>query len=432
MPATVEQLSTLERRIVISIPDAERQSKFEEKLREVAKNVQIKGFRKGKVPERLIKQRYGKSIEQEVTSELVEDSLRKTLEEHQLNPVSQPEFEPIQMEAGKSLEYAVKFEVYPEITLAEMNGVTVEKPVVTITEQDLDNVVAKLQKQHVDWEVVERAAQEDDQVIIDFQGFQEGKPIKGAVATEFPLRLGSGFLIDGFEAGLVGMAAGEEKELNLLFPENYSAKDLAGKPVTFTVKVRTVMEAKLPEINDEFAKKFDLEDLPALRTEIRKNLENETKKMVYRQLREQVFDRLLELNQLELPKTLVNQEIKQLQQHRHAHTHEHEDTQSAEPEVSEEQVKEAEKRVKLGLLVAELIKQYQLEPDMNKVQKHIHSIAAAYTQSNAMMQALLQNEKWLKEIEAAVLEEQVVEKLLESIQVNEKPISYNELLNNQQ
>jgi trigger factor len=327
------------------------------------------------------------------------------------------------------LEYIATFEVLPEIENFRFDLTALEKQVATITDEDTQRVIDHLRSQHTSWKKVDRAAEDKDQVVIDFRGSIDGIVFAGGEAHDYPLVLGSKAMIPGFEEGVLGMKVGEEKVIKVTFPESYFSAEVAGKVAEFAIKVISISQPELPEINENFVKKLGIksgkpEDLYA---EIRKNLERELERVISSKLKAQIFDKMLEQNALEIPKALIEREASRI----HDEVHPHHGHQHSHTEAEMAQFNDAAKRnVALGLLVAEIIKQNKLSADQSRVQAHLTKLAAAYENPAEVMDWYGKNKKAFAEVEMQILEEQVVEALLKDVTVTEKMLSYNELISN--
>ncbi len=435
MQVSVEAPSKLERRMTVIVPVQTIEEAYDKRIIKLSKTAKVNGFRKGKIPLDFIKQRYGDSARQEALSEVIQSSLYAAMDQEKLSPVGVPTVEPKNVVAGQPLEYVAVFEVLPEVESVRFDLTTLEKHVSTITDTDIDNVLKHLRQQQGTWIKVDRAAQESDQVIIDFKGSIDGKVFSGGDAHDYPIVIGSKAMIPGFEEGLIGLASGQEKVIHVTFPEAYFAKEFAGKAAEFAVKVIKVSEPKLPEINDTFIKKMGVKsgNIDDFRAEVRKNLEREMNRMIKAKLKKTIFDALLEQNTLEIPKALIEREAKRIHDELHPHhagqEHHHSDAEMATFNDA------AKRNVALGLLIAKMIKEHNILPDSQRVQAQIEQLSSVYENPAEVAKWYASNKKAKAEVEMQVLEEQLVEKLLMNVQVSEKMMGYNELintLNNQQ
>ena len=309
MQVSVETTSSLERRMTVGVPSQIVEADVQKKLQEMARSARINGFRPGKVPVREIKRRYGKEIRQEVISAVISKTFYEAVQKEELKPAGMPNIESTKDESGQEFEYVATFEVYPEVEVVKPSGASVSKPLAEVGEEDIEKVLENIRQQNKSWQGVERAAQEGDQVNIDYVGTKDGEEFEGGKADGTALELGSNTMIPGFEDGLVGANAGEEVILDLTFPEQYQAEELAGQAVQFKVKVNEVQEAVLPELDEEFIRKFNIEDnsVDGLKAEIRKNLEKELEQAVQNKVKTQAIDHLLDANEIDLPNTLIQQ-----------------------------------------------------------------------------------------------------------------------------
>lgn len=428
MQVSVEATSKIERRITVVVPVAKLDEAYDKRIANLAKSAKVDGFRPGKVPLDLIRQRYGDSARQEALSEVIQSSLYTAIHQEKLNPVGVPMVEPKTVIAGQPLEFVATFEILPEIENVQFQLTSMEKHIATITDADIEKVIDHLRQQHVNWQKTDRAAQEKDQVFIDFRGTIDGVAFAGGEAHDYPIVIGSKMMIPGFEEGIAGMKAGDEKSIPVTFPENYFAKEYAGKAAEFAIKVIKVMQPELPEMNEAFIKKLGVKTGNAddLRAEIRRNLERELDRLIKAKLKAQVFDKLIEQNPVDVPKSLIEKEAKrihdELHPHHQGHDHGHTDAEMAVFNDA------AKRNVALGLLVGELIKKHQIKPNKDRVQSLITSISSAYEKPADVAKWYESNKQAMAEVEMQVLEEQVMEQLLDGVQISDKVLSYNELV----
>jgi len=426
MQVSVETTSGLERRMTVGIPADRIQNEVNKRLQQTAKRARVDGFRPGKVPMSVIRKRFGASAHQEVIGEVIQSSFYEAIMQEKLNPAGAPSVEPKSMEAGKDFEYVATFEVYPEVTLAGFEAISVERPESEVTEADVDTMLETLRKQNTRFEAVERAAENGDQVTIDFVGKIDGEAFQGGTANGTNLVLGSGRMIPGFEEGLVGAKAGDSLTLKVTFPEDYQNLDLAGKAAEFETTVQAVAAPALPELNDEFFAQFGVNEggLEGFRAEVRKNMERELRQAIKTKVKGQVMDGLLKTNTVEVPKALISNEIDRLreqavQQFGGANIQ----ASQLPAELFEEQAK---RRVSLGLIVAEVVKQNDIKPDNDRVRAMVEELASAYQEPEQVVNWYYQNEQQLGEIQSVVLEEQVVDTVLQKAQVTDKKVAYEE------
>lgn len=427
MQVSVETTSTLERRMTVGVPAEKIDSAVESKIAETAKRVRIDGFRPGKVPLREVRRRYGKAIREEVIGEIVSNSFYEAMNQQALNPAGYPSIQRTKDEPGQDFEFVATFEVYPQVTVQGLSAITVVRPVADITEADIDTMIQRLREQRATFVDVDRAAQQGDQVVIDFAGTKDGVAFQGGSAENTKLVLGSGSMIPGFEDGLVGATKGEERILSLTFPADYHSEELKGQAVQFAVTVKAVQEKQLPEVNEEFIKTFSPKDtsLENFRVEIRQNMERELKNAVKNRVKKQVMDGVLEQNSVEAPKALIDSEIdrqrrQMVQQFGGGANF---DYRTLPAELFETQ---ATRAVKLALLLGELIKERQIKADATRVRTAIEELAQPYENPEQVISWYYENEQVLQQVEAMVLEDQVVDVILEQAQLNDQSMSYEE------
>ena len=431
MQVSIETTSGLERRLTVGIPAEEFDGEVQKRLQEAAKTVRLNGFRKGKVPLKVVKQRFGASVRQEVMGEMINRTFYDAVAQQEIRPAGQPAIEPKAVTEGEDFEYVATFEVYPEVALTASSGFEIEKLVAEIGDADVDKMIETLQKQQGEWKVVERAAADGDQVNINFLGTKDGEEFQGGSAENQDLVLGSGRMIPGFESGLEGASAGDEKTLALTFPEDYHSEELAGAAVEFKVTVNSVSEQELPELNPEFFQKFgiDTEDEQEFKSEVHKNMERELKNSIQNKLKTEVMDKLIEANEVELPQSLITGEIQALRTQagqQFGAQAEKLDLSSILPDSMFEE--QAKRRVLLGLIVGEIVKQKEIKVDGDKGKEKVEEIASTYQEPEEVVTYYYSNQQLLSGVESVVLEDQVVETVLSESTVTEKPSSYEEII----
>lgn len=429
MQVSVETTSQIERRVTVQVPASEVDEAVEARLLDTAKNIRLNGFRKGRVPMSVVRQRYGRGVRDEVVGELMRERYVRAITEQSLNPAGFPSIEPKVDEAGKDLEFVASLEVYPEIELASIDGAEVERPVVEVSDADLDEMIETLRKQNAAWEEVERAAQDGDQVKIDFQGFLGDEPFDGGSAEGHELVLGSGSFIPGFEEQLVGAKAGDEPTLDVTFPEDYQAEQLAGQKATFKVKVHTVKGQVLPEVDAEFTKRFGVEDgdIEKFRAEVKMNMTREAKQAVDNRVKQQVLEALQKANDVPVPQALIQQETDALKRQaaQQFGLGEDFDVSQLPNELFSEQAKS---RVQVGLLLAEVIKSNELDATDDEIRARIEELAEQYQEPQQVVEHYMNNEQLKTQVKSAVLEEKAVEKLLAQATVKDVEMSYQQAL----
>jgi trigger factor len=429
MQVSVEAIDGLERRMTVELPVERIDSEVQNRLQRASRNVRIKGFRPGKVPLKVVAQQYGKQIRDEVVGELIQASYFEAVGQQSLRPAGMPAIEPTVNEPGKNLQYTAIFEVMPEVTLADMDGVKLEKRVAEVGDADLDKMMETLRKQRASWEKVERAAVEGDRLNIDFKGTINSEEFAGNSGQAVPVTLGSNRMIEGFEAGLVGAMAGAELTLDLTFPQEYAHKEVAGKPVQFTVKVNSVEEAKLPELDEEFAKSFGIGDgsLDSLRQEVRQNMEREMRQALNEGNKQAVMDKLLELNPITVPQALVQDEAEGLRQQMQQQMYAPQGKSGVELDI-EMFRDQARRRVSLGMVLSELIRSKELKADPEKVRARVEELASTYDEPQQVIDWYYGDKNRLSQVESLVLEDAVVDWMYGQVEVTEKGGSFDEVM----
>ena len=433
MRVSVETTSGLERRLTVGVPADRVDSAVDKRLQDAARNVRLPGFRPGKVPIKVMKQRFGAGVRQEVLGEVISQSFQEAVMSENLRPAGQPSIEARKMDAGQDVEYTATFEVFPAVEVNSLDDLSIEKPVADVTDADIDDIIEVFRKQQGKLVDVERAAAEGDTVIIDFQGFRDGEAFDGGSGEGTSLELGSGRMIPGFEDGLIGASADEEKTLNLTFPEDYQSEDLAGADVEFTVQVKTVQELELAPVDEALFSQYGLSEGTEedFRAEVKQNMERELRNAVEASVKNQVMDAIVAAHtDLELPSALIAQEINAMrqqmfQQFGGAAPQDLDLTTILPDEMFSEQ---AERRVKLGLVVAEMISQYELSAEPAKVREAIEDIASTYQDPEEVINWYYSENEQLAGIESRVLEDAVVEKLLSTAAIAEVECSYQDAL----
>ena len=425
MQVSVESTSALERRMTVGVPAERIETEVNKRLQQTASRAKVPGFRPGKVPMSVIRQRYEDSARQEALGDLIQATYYEAIVAQKLNPAGAPAVEPKVFEKGKDLEYVATFEVFPEIQLAGFDGLTIERQQADVQDSDVDNMLEILRKQNTRFEAVERAAENGDQLNIDFVGKIDGEAFAGGSAKGTPLVLGSGRMIPGFEDALVGAKAGEERVITPTFPADYQNLDLAGKAAEFTVTVNSVSAPQLPELNDDFFALFGIKEggIDGFRTEVRKNMERELRQAIKSKVKNQVMEGLLAANPVEVPKALIANEVNRLRVQAVQQFGGNIQPDQLPAELFEEQAK---RRVVLGLIVAEVVKKTELKPDENRVRELIEEMASAYQEPQQVVAWYLKNEQQLNEVRSVVLEEQVVDTVLQQAKVTDKAVSYEE------
>jgi len=424
MQVSVETTSSIERRMTIGVPADQIEKEVEQRLQQAAKTVRINGFRPGKVPAKVVKKRYGSSVRQEVVSEVMRNSYIEAIGQEGIAPVGYPKFEPKTVEEGKDLEFIAVIEISPEIENVEVSGLKLEQPVAEIKDKDVKNMIETLRRQYGTQKSVKRKSKKKDILTLDFKGYVDGEAFEGGEATDQKLILGSGKMIPGFEDGLIGSKAGESVELNVTFPDDYGNADLAGKEAKFDVDVKLVEDTVLPEMDEEFFSKYGVtatseEEFVA---EVTANMERELKQAFNGGIKQQIVAQLSELNEVDVPASMVEEETNKMKQEAIQQYGAGQDLDLSQlpSELFKDQ---AESRVKTGLLFAAIIKGNKLTADQAKVDEKIQEMAATYESPEEVV-AMYSKPENRSQVEAFVLEEQVVEFILSQVKVKNKKMSY--------
>jgi trigger factor len=431
MQVSVETTQGLERRLTITVSADAVDTAVKGRLQQLAKTQRINGFRPGKVPVSVIKKRFGQAVRQEVAGDVMQRHFYEAVMKERITPAGMPTFELTKDVDGQELEFVATFEVYPEVKVAGLDKINVEKPVVEITEKDLDAMMKTLQTQHASWKEVKRKAKKDDKVTINFVGTIDGEEFDGGKAEDFPLELGKNRMIPGFEKPLVGAKTGDEVVSEVTFPDDYHAEALKGKQASFSITVTKVEGLDLPKVDDEFSKLFGVEEggIEALRAEVKKNMQRELDQTLKAAVKENVIAGLLENNQLDLPKALVDQEIDALRKQARQRF-EQQGKGGDVPELPAELFQEnAKRRVSIGLLLGEVIKDNKLEADEAKVTQLIETAASAYEDPQEVVEYYQSNTELKQQMQNLALEEQAIEAILEKAKVKEIKKAFDEIMN---
>jgi trigger factor len=430
MQVTVETLEGLERRLNITVPAANIEDAVTAELRNIAKNRRFDGFRKGKVPMKMVAKMYGKAVRQDVMGEVMQRHFIEAIVKEKINPAGAPTFAPVENNEGADLVFNATFEVYPEVELKGLENITVEKPAVEVKDADVEEMIETLRKQQATWTEVDTAADAGSRATIDFVGSIDGEEFEGGKAENFPLEMGAGRMIPGFEDGIVGKTAGMEFEIDVNFPEDYHAENLKGKAAKFSIKLNKVEARELPELNEEFVSKFGAaEGVEGLKAEVRKNMERELKQAVKNRIKEQAIDGLVNENNIDVPSALIDQEIGVLRQQ--AAQRFGGNTEAADQLPRELFEEQAKRRVVVGLLLGEVIKTEELKADDEKVKAIIEEMATAYEDPSEVIAYYEQNEQMMNNMRNVALEEQAIDAIIAKAQVSDKEVSFNELMNQQ-
>ena len=430
MQVTVETTQGLERRVLVEIPEERITGEVGKRLGDLARNVSIPGFRPGKAPVKVVARRYGRQVRAEVVGDVVRTSLADALDQEQLRPAAAPRIAPVETDAGAGVSFTATFDVLPDIDLPVFESIEIARPVATVADEDVERMLDTMRKQRRTWKTVERAALASDRVVVDLQGIVDGRALDEAGATEMPVELDAKRMVDGFEDGLVGVRAGEDRTLELVFPEGYP-EHLAGKPVTFEVKVHRVEEPEVPEIDDEFAQGFGVADggADALRREVRANMQRELANGIAAVMRQRVMEALLADREFDLPESMVRDEVARAIGRRREEL----ERSGIDPEQAALDPAEFEgpvrRRISLDLVIAEIIRKHAIELDHSRVRGRVEAIASTYPEPARVFEWYYSDRENLSGIESLVFEEQVVEWVLEHARITDEQTSFDRILN---
>ncbi len=433
MQVSIETTSGLERRLTVGVPADRVDGAVDQRLREAAQNVRLPGFRPGKVPMRVMKQRFGAGVRQEVLGEVISQSFQEAVQAENLRPAGQPTIEPKSLDAGKDLEFTAIFEIFPTITINEVSGFEVNKPTADVTDDDINEIIGIFRKQQGSLEVIDRAAEDGDTVVIDFIGTRDGEEFDGGSGEDLDLELGSGRMIPGFEEGVIGMSAGDEKTLELTFPDDYQKEELQAAQVKFKITAKAVKATELAPLDDALFESYGVTGggEAVFRAEVQKNMERELRNAIQNHVKQQVMDAIIAAHEdLDIPSALIGQEIdtlrSQMFQQFGGQPNQDMDLKSILPDdMFKEQ---AGRRIKLGLLLSEMITQFDLQADSAKVKEAIEDIASTYQEPEEVINYYYSENEQLAQVESRVLEDQVVDKVLEGAVMTEVVCSYQEAL----
>ena len=432
MPSNVETLGNLQRRVSMTVPTAEIEKQVDERLKKMARNVRMPGFRPGKVPMKLIAQTYGQQIRSEVLGDAVQKSFSDVVRDAKLRVAGYPRIEKKDVANEAALEFSATFEVYPEVKVGDVSGATIERPQVAIDDAAVDKTIDILRKQRVKYVPADRAARDEDKLTVDFDGTIDGQPFAGGKAENFSFLLGEGRMLPEFEAAARGMAAGESKTFELKFPDDYHGKEVAGKQASFVLTLKKIEQPELPALDAEFAKALGVADgdVAKMKSEIRGNVEREAAKRVEARVKAQTLQALLDATPVELPKALVDMESQQLAERAAADLQ----ARGLKPEQMSQlfapaQFEEtAKRRVALGLVIGELARAENLQPKPAEVRALVEQEAASYESPAEVVKWFYMQPQRLQEMEGVALEANVVKWVLSKAKVVDKAIPFDELM----
>jgi len=436
MQANLESLGTLERRLSVAVPLTEIDREIDTRLKHLSRTVKMHGFRPGKVPLKVVAQQYGPQVRQEVLGDAIQRTFGEAVREQNLRVAGYPRFEPKPLGEGASqFEYSATFEVYPEVQAGDVSASVIVRPQLEVSDAEVDRTVEVMRKQRATYEAVDRGVENADRVTLSYRGTIDGTEFAGGKAENQALVLGEGRLLPDFESQIRGMKTGDSKTFELRFPDDYHGKDVAGKTATFELSVSEVAAPRLPEVDAEFAKSLGVADgdTAKMRAEIKGNLEREVKTRLKSRVKEQVMQALLDATDVQVPKALVESEIERLRNFaRQDLTARGIPVKDDMPLPADMFEKQAQRRVNLGLILAELVKAHHLQAKPEQVRAAVEEQAQSYENPQEVVRWYYQSPERLREIESMVLEDNVVEWALRTAKVEDQPIAFEELMGNKQ
>lgn len=425
MQVSVEATGSIQRKMTIEVPAERVDQEVDKRLKSMRGKVRMDGFRPGKVPLSMVKKMHGVSVYQEVAGDVIQTSFYEAAVQEELRVVGLPDIEAKTFQYGKNVEFIARFDVYPEIEIASLEGNTVTQPAAEITAADIDQMIETLREQQKEWVDVERGAEQGDLVTVDFDGLLEGETFEGGEAKDFQVEIGAGRMLADFETALTGMSAGEEKVSDVTFPDDYHSEKLQGKTVQFTQTVKTVQASEKPEIDTDFIKKFGIEDgsMEAFRTNIAENMQRELNTAIQTKVKTQVMEQLSLAHEFEAPASLVSDEIKHIREEMSQNSGG--DISSLPDDLFQDQ---AVKRVRLGLIVGEIIRQKDIQKDEAKIEAKLQELSSTYEDPSALINYYRSNKQAMQTIEAAVMEDLIVEWALEQITVEQEVSDFDTIM----
>ena len=425
MLVSLESSDGLERRLKIQVPAEQVEKEVDSRLKRVGKGAKLKGFRPGKAPIKVIRQHYGDQVRREVLGELLQSSYQEAISQENLNPAGGPRIETENMEPGKDLSYTAIIELFPDVDLAGVERIEVERSTADIKDEDLTAMLENLRKQKAEWQEVDRPAEDGDRVTIDFEGRCDGELFEGGSGEGVTVEVGGKKMLPDFEAGLVGLVKDEERSVDVQFPEDYGSSEMAGKKAVFRITASKIDEPQLPELDEEFCQSYGVASglVDDLKTEVKANMQRELSDVVRREVRQQIIDQAVKVIEFDLPSTLVEEETTRLLNE--IKSRQGEDAPDLDRSLFQS---EAERRVKLGLIVGEVVRSQSLSADNDRVKEKVEEMAAGYQEPDEIVRAYMGNPQLLQQIESTVLEDQAFDWLLEQANVSDKETSFKELM----
>jgi len=426
MQISLTATSGLERRLEVAVPATEVATEVEQRLKSISRTARLKGFRPGKAPITVVRKQFGEQVHAEVITDLMRSSFAQALTQEKLTPAGGPRIEPIAIDPGSDLKYAATFEVLPEIKVSSLESVSIERPTAQVTDEDVDAMIESMRRQRPVFTSVDRSAADTDKVTVDFDGRIEGQPFEGSEGRDVQIVIGSQRSVQELEVGVKGAVAGETRTLSLSFPQEHPNKTLAGQTAEFQVTIKRVEASSLPEVDDTFCRAYGVEEggIAALRAEVRKSMERELEEVIRTRVRTQVMDALYRENALEVPRALIDEQVQRLQLDAARRMGAKDASQLPPREPFEEP---ARRRAALGLLMGQIAQSEGLKVDRDRVQARLADVVATYPNPDEVRRVYLQNADAMRQIESAVLEEQIVEWAVAHAQVTDRPMTFKAL-----
>ena len=431
MQVSISNNDGLAREMTVTLPAQQIEQELTKRLSKLRKTAKLPGFRPGKIPASVIDKKFGSDVLHEIAGEMINRSYIEALAEQKVEPATRPSIEPKEISRGQDLEYTVSFDVFPDVGKKDLTDIEVERQNCEITDEDIGETIETIRKQKLNWNVVESEAKEGNRVTIDFLGTINGEPFEGGEAKAYPVVIGEGMLLKDFETGMVGMKTGETKTIDVNFPDDYPAENLAGNTVQFEITAHEVAESELPELNEEFFKALGIEDgsEQSFREQVKENMQRELKNRLQASVRENVFKAITDNNEIDLPQQLVNDEIEHIKQANQQQMKQ-QGLDESKIQIDEDELRnEASQRVKLSLIVRDIITSNELKLDKPTIDAKLNELAQTYEDKDAFIRWYTQDQQRMHQLESQTLEQMVVEKLLESANVVEKDVNFKELMN---
>tara|TARA_A100001015_G_scaffold223176_1_gene251367 strand:+ start:314 stop:1600 length:1287 start_codon:yes stop_codon:yes gene_type:complete len=425
MQVTLEETSSLGRKLTITVPSDKIQSEVSKRLNSLKGTIKVDGFRPGKVPLTIVRQRHGDRVQQEVIMQEMQTAYQEAVVQEQLNPASSPQIEPKEIAPGEDIVFVASLDIVPEFELVDFSECEVSLDSADVEEQNIDDAQLRIQKQSMDWQEAETEAEQGQRVTIDFVGRLDGEEFEGGKAEDFSMILGESNMIEGFEAPIYGMKTGDKKTFTVQFPEDYSNEKLAGKDTEFDVELKKLEVGTLPDIDQEFLTKLGVSGpVESFRDEIKSSLEGEVKRQVLTQSKQAVMQLLLEKHEIELPESMVQQEIATLREQASKNYKVEGETQLGDDLF----IDEAKQRVKLGLLISQIVQKNKIQVDASRVNSHIYELARQYSDSEEVVKYYTTNNQARAQIESLVMEDQVVETIIGQVKVVENKVAFEDIV----